>query len=181
MSGSTADPWTQPFPELAIPAGRLRQWTPADAEILDRAWRDPEIARWNPVPNEPSIELATRWIAGVDDRRLQRVSADFVIDIDGRGAVGEVGLSTVSPKHRGALVGYWLLEQARGQGLAAAAVAALTSWAHHALDLHVIVARCHGDNAASHRVAERAGFHHEATDSEGFALWRSRYDAADSG
>jgi len=180
MQGSPGDVWSRPFPEIPFSGGRLRQWESGDAELLDRAWRDAEIARWNPVPPSPSPEVAGRWIAGVDARREQRTAADFVIDVDGRGPVGEVGLSGFSPRHRGALIGYWLLEEARGRGLAASAVIALTSWAHDALGLEVVVARCHRNNAASHHVAGRAGYRREGTDDEGFVLWRSRPSATDS-
>lgn len=168
------DPWAEPFPELALAGGRLRQWRVEDAPVLVRAWHDPEIVRWNSVPSEPDAETATRWIAGVDERRARRLAADFTIEIDDRGIVGEVGLSGFTPVHRGALIGYWLLPDARGHGYAAAAVHALTAWAHRALDLQVIVARCNAENEASQSVAERAGFALESTDDSGHRLWRSR-------
>lgn len=172
------DAWDQPFPELEFPGGRLRQWRVDDAPVLVRAWHEPDIARWNPVPPEPTIETATRWITGVDERRTRRLAADFAVETEGRGVVGEVGLSGFAPARRGALIGYWLLADARGHGLAANAVHAVTTWAHEALDLAVIVARCDAANVASQAVAERAGFALEATDGTGSRLWRSRSDAA---
>lgn len=169
------DLWEQqPFPDLPFAGGRLRQWTTADADVLVEAWNDPEVARWNPVPPDPSVARAEQWIAGVDHRRTHRRAVDFVIDADGLGAVGEVGLSNFSPEHGGALIGYWVLERARGLGLATAALAAVTGWAHDELDLQIVVARCHTDNRASHRVASRAGYRLEAHDASSHALWRSR-------
>lgn len=173
------DAWNQPFPELEFAGGRLRQWRIEDAPVLVQAWQDPEIARWNAVPPDPTVDTASRWIAGVEKRRGRRLAADFAVEIhdpgaiDRQGVVGEVGLSGFSAAHRGALIGYWLLADARGHGVAASAVRAVAAWAHEALDVQVIVARCDAANDASQAVAERAGFAHEASDDTGAQLWRS--------
>ena len=158
-----------------IDGAGLRYWEAADAPKLVRAWADPEIKAWNPVPSEPTLATAQRWIAGVQGRLLDARSVDIVIVSPPLGGVvGEVGLSGFDPAHRGALIGYWLLPEARGRGLASAALASITGWAHDRYDLDVIVARCHPANAASHRVAARAGYALKGTDPSGHQLWRSR-------
>ena len=160
--------------DLVLAGGRLRRWQPDDAPVLVRAWTDADVARWNPVPDEATPETAERWIDGVARRQANRLAIDFVIDSAAHGAVGEVGLSGFNARYRAALIGYWLLPEGRGQGLATQALRSVTGWAHEALDLDLIVARCHRSNANSQAVAARAGYVHEATDTTGHALWRSR-------
>lgn len=138
-----------------------------------RAWQDTDIAAFNAVPSEPTLATAQHWIAGDEDRFARRLSIDLVIVTEADLVIGEVGLAGFSDKHQGALIGYWLLPEARGQGLAAGAVGAVTAWAHATLALEIVVAKCHPDNAASHRVAAKSGYRHETNDSSGYQLWRS--------
>lgn len=162
-------------PTLAIDGGELRAWRETDGDVLVSAWRDRDIAKWNPVPPEPTATTAGRWIAGVADRAARRLSVDWVIDVPGAGGVvGEVGLFGFNPAHDGAMIGYWLLPAGRGRGLATAAVVAIGEWAHATLGLGVIVARCHPDNPASEAVVARVGYVYERTDSTGHQLWISR-------
>ena len=160
--------------DLAFAGGRLRGWTAADAEALVAAWRDPDIARWNSVPAEPTLAVAKNWISGVDERLEKRLSVDLVIDSEELGrVVGEVGLSGFSDRHNGALIGYWLVPAARGHGLASSAVAAMTAWAHASLELDTMIAKCHELNLASQAVARRAGYDLSGSDGSGHQLWRS--------
>lgn len=165
-------------PELSIDGAVLRSWRQPDAAQLAAAWVDPEIARWNVVPADPSIATAERWIAGETKRLAAGVSIDLVIDDRQLGVVGEVGLSGFNATHGGALVGYWLMPEARGRGLAVAAVNALCEWAFSDLELKVIVARCDAQNLASHAVAGRCGFVYAATDHDGMQVWRRRTAAS---
>jgi RimJ/RimL family protein N-acetyltransferase len=57
-------------------------------------------------------------------------------------------------------LGYWVRPEARGRGTAARAVAAVTGWGH-AVGLTRISLEIDPQNAASRRVAERAGFRYE--------------------
>jgi len=161
--------------EISFDGGCLRPWQEDDAFRLVQAWADAEIAGWNAVPPEPTLATASHWIDGQQQRLDRMLSVDMVIDIDhAEGIVGEVGLSSFSEYHRAALIGYWLLPEARGQGIATAAVRAFTDWAQDRFDLETIIARCHQDNSTSQAVAERAGFRHEANDDSSYQLWISR-------
>jgi RimJ/RimL family protein N-acetyltransferase len=55
-------------------------------------------------------------------------------------------------------VGYWLLPEARGHGLATRAVRLVVTWAFDALSVAEVGLRAAPANAASRGVAERAGF-----------------------
>lgn len=186
---------TLPDPRPEWVGGALRPWAEADADRLATAWADPEIARWNPVPAEPTSERALAWIRGADQRMVGSVSLDLCIvarpaerppgthdyrsgEMAGEMAgevVGEVGLSGIDHARRAGLVGYWLLPGARGRGLATNALVALT---HHAfgLGLSMLVASCAIENRPSQTVARRAGYVHARDDHEGHQLW-VRYSA----
>lgn len=155
-----------PDPAIAWPNGGLRPWGEADAPTLVEAWHDAEIARWNPVPPDPTEELARRWIAGVEARLRDGRALDLCIVDETDRVVGEVGLSGFDADRRAALIGYWLLPPARGRGLAATAVAALSAWATTGAGLRVLVARCASANPASQAVAARAGFVHVGRDGD---------------
>jgi RimJ/RimL family protein N-acetyltransferase len=55
-------------------------------------------------------------------------------------------------------VGYWLLPEARGRGIARRAVELLADWAFSDLGLDVLRVATEPGNAASRRVAEGTGF-----------------------
>lgn len=166
-----------PNPQLAWSGGHLRPWQLTDAPTLVRAWNDTEVGRWNPVPSDATIRTAEKWIKGCSGRLARASAIDLCIVAahpDGDVVVGEVGLAGVDHERRGAQVGYWLLPEARGEGHASGAVAAFAEWALSDLDLAVVVARCHERNAASHRVAQRAGFTRAGSDGTGHELWARR-------
>ena len=111
-------------------------------------------------------------------RRRAGRSVDFVINEPAGPAVaGEIGLAPIDWERRATLVGYWLLPEWRGRGLAVAALRLLTPWAVATMSLRLLVARCHPDNSASVAVAEGAGYSFERVDSEGFHLYVYRAPA----
>jgi len=60
-------------------------------------------------------------------------------------------------------IGYWIHSQHAGRGYATEAVKAIASFAKNMLKARRLEIRCDARNAASARVAERAGFQYEAT------------------
>jgi ribosomal-protein-alanine N-acetyltransferase len=106
---------------------------------------------------------------GVDGQReaiakaLKQHDADVAVPLvieDHSGAL--VGTITLQSIIRGAFqscsVGYWLSEDAQGQGLATAALAEAASIAFGPLRLHRIQAETLRENVRSQRVLTRAGF-----------------------
>jgi [ribosomal protein S5]-alanine N-acetyltransferase len=142
---------------------RLRPWRddPADVAALVAAWHDPLVAAHNPVPRDVSPEAARRWIAGDAERRARGLALDLVIaPVAGEVVWGEVGLRGVDEVTGRAEVGWWLAPDARGRGVAAAALDLLATWALGApLGLRQVWARIDPANQASAQVAEAAGFH----------------------
>jgi RimJ/RimL family protein N-acetyltransferase len=152
------------MPTLAGGGVTLRPWRVDDANHLVSAWKDPEVIRWTPVPDDPGPEKATIWIAGAMRRLATAKALDLVaVDDDGT-AVGEVGLSGLDHDRRVALIGWWTAAHARRRGIATQAVGLLVEWAlGPPLDLAAILARIHPDNEGSLAVARSAGFRTLAT------------------
>jgi len=94
----------------------VRPWEATDAEVLLDAWTDPEVARWNPVPPEPTLELARSWIRSTQGQNEASVGIDVVVTVEGT-VIGEVGLQ-VDPAQSIGEVGFWLAGSQRGSGLA---------------------------------------------------------------
>jgi RimJ/RimL family protein N-acetyltransferase len=84
--------------------------------------------------------------------------AVFVIDRDGDGPVGVLGLHPHGAF--GPEIGYWIGRPYLGQGIASEAAGAAMNWAARDWGRRVAVAGYFADNPASGRVLERAGFLH---------------------
>jgi ribosomal-protein-serine acetyltransferase len=104
-------------------------------------------------------------------------------------AAARSGLNQLRPEHRLANLGYWVRTSATGRGVATAAVRQLARFAFRETDLIRLELVVAADNAASHRVAEKADalregpahdrlyIHGKAHDAVVYALLRSRWPA----
>ena len=81
--------------------------------------------------------------------------------------VGTCGTHRIDAANRSAEIGYWLTEQAQGNGIATSAVEALTRHLIRERGTHRIVIRCAVGNAKSCAVAERLGFQFEGVQRAG--------------
>jgi RimJ/RimL family protein N-acetyltransferase len=136
----------------------LRPWRIEDAPAVTAACQDPEIARWIPLIPTPYTEQDARdfleHIAASED------SYGFaVVDAESGELAGSIAirLQRFSTGH----IGYWVAREARGRGVATAALNALCRWAVDELDLQRLELVTDPENLASQRVAEKAGFQRE--------------------
>ena len=105
------------FLRAVVDDAALRPWSTADAPALVAAWADPEVARWNGVPPNPSLDVAQRWLAGASRQTTASGSIDIVsVDSDGN-LQGEVGF-VIDHDRRMAEVGFWVGEAHRRSGVA---------------------------------------------------------------
>ncbi len=95
--------------------GRLRRWRPDDAEMLARAWNDDEVARWNSVPADRSVEAARQWIEAVIRRPSDSAGVDLVVVDDDDVVVGEIGLQIAADRGVAEL-GFWVDADRRREG-----------------------------------------------------------------
>jgi RimJ/RimL family protein N-acetyltransferase len=132
---------------------RLRDWADDDATWYAESVRDPLIQGF--TTESPTLDAA-EVLAAIVGLRVAGDAEGFVIcdSITGQ------RLGNIALRHDGQAgeVSYWVAADARGRGVAARAVALLSSWAFETVGLAVVWLCTHRDNAASQQVALRVGF-----------------------
>lgn len=139
----------------------LRPWTLADAENLAKYANNPNVARFltNAFPHPYTIENAKSFIEMVAN---QNPTSLFAIDVDGE-AVGSIGLHAQSDiMCKNMELGYFLGEPFWGKGIITEAVKQIVEYGFQHFDITRIYARPYGNNLASQKVLEKAGFTLEA-------------------
>jgi RimJ/RimL family protein N-acetyltransferase len=167
-------------PQPLIPAaGGLRLRPPAapDLDAIVAACRDPESARWVPLPEPYERAHAEQFVDGTATKwaRGEGIRCAIVDPDDAWSASIELTISAEDPLV--AEVGFLTAPWARGRGYTTAAVTALCQWGFRSLGLARIVWRAQVGNVASRRVAEKAGFTIEGTLLGGLAHRGERKDA----
>ena len=134
---------------------RLRAFTEDDVPAIVAACQDPEIPRWTRVPAPYTEADARSFVAAPPDQAfaiVDRVSGELA------GAIG------AHPDGDGRVeIGYWVVREARGRGVATRALRLLARWAVEELAAARMQLYTDPENTASQRVAERAGFRREGT------------------
>lgn len=136
--------------------------------MLAAAWADPEIARWNPVPPDASVEFAASWISGTGGQTAASVGIDVVMT-DGE-VLGEVGFQ-IDPERGIAEVGFWLRAEARGRGHGTTLLTLALAMAQQ-LELVGVVALTDSNNEAAITLLARVGWSEVPTKSERRAFAR---------
>jgi RimJ/RimL family protein N-acetyltransferase len=148
----------------------LRPWREDDAPAVAEICQDPEIPRWTNVPSPYTEQDARAFIREtLAGERAEMARA--VVDAQSDELLGAVGLRL--PAEGVGEVGYWLAARARGRGAATRAVKLMCRWAFDEFSLARIQLHTLPGNAASERVAERAGFTREGV-LRSFAVMKGR-------
>ncbi|KES07419.1 acetyltransferase [Streptomyces toyocaensis] len=170
-----------PRPELDGHGLHLGPWdpaSPADVDVWLRGTTDPEFRRWNtplrPVADRAGARETLRVRA---EQAADGGAASFrIADADTGTVLGHIAVNEIRPVLRVGRVGYWVLPEARGRGVATRALLLAAHWAFTELGLH----RLELDHAVGHeascRVAERCGFRYEGT-MRGAVFAADRHDA----
>jgi RimJ/RimL family protein N-acetyltransferase len=132
----------------------LRPFTEEDVATVTEACRDPELARWIPVPVPYTEEDAREYIATVREARA-------IVDARTGELLGSIGWRVVDQGN--VQIGYWVKREARGRGVATTALRLLAGWALDELGAERVQLLAEPGNHASRRVAEKAGFTAEGT------------------
>jgi len=141
---------------------RLRPPRESDADDIAMACADPVAQRFLPMlPNPYTQEDALWWInVGATTSRAAGGAAFVVVDPITDRVFGGAGINRVIGERQQGEVGYWIAPWGRGRGLATAATVALSDWAFQ-LGFHRLELLTELENAASQRVAIKAGFRRE--------------------
>jgi RimJ/RimL family protein N-acetyltransferase len=170
-----------PLTPTEITAGRLhlRPWQPADADAVLAACQDPELQRWTSVPVPYEAGHAEEYVTRISPQGWHTgTAAQFaVLDATTAALLGSTSLMSIDREAATAEVGFWCVEQARGRGVMTEAVGAVCRWGFGALGLQRITWLAHVGNAASRRVAEKAGFVPEGTLRSFLVARGQRHDA----
>lgn len=168
-----------PVPPLSDQSVLLRPWLEADVPENLMAFADPVIQRFSwPQSGLFTEQDARQYFAGQESARLQGQEVQFALvePRDREKVLGGASLYGLSREQGTALVGYWLTPQARGRGVASAAVRLLAQWGFTTLALARIELTCAPDNDASARVAARCGFVREGVMRSHMAFKSGRRD-----
>ncbi|MZF89718.1 GNAT family N-acetyltransferase [Streptomyces sp. SID5643] len=172
---------TGPHPDLRGHGLLLRPWdagSGADVDTWLRGLRDPEFRRWN-TPLRPVTDRASarESLLARAQAAMEGTSVSFrVADARSDAPLGHIGVNEIKYHLKSARVGYWVLPEARGQGVATRALLLTARWALTELGMH----RLELDHAVGHdascRIAERCGFPYEGT-LRGAIFQEERHDA----
>jgi RimJ/RimL family protein N-acetyltransferase len=144
-----------PDPPLSDGSVTLRAPEERDLAAIERAIRDPDVIR-----SFGRSALSAEELLQLNQRRWRDGEAATFAICDVAGAcIGHVFVNLANAS-RGS-IGYWLLPEARGKGLASRAVRLVSRWALHDLGLARLGLLTEPSNDHSQRVAIRAGFQRE--------------------
>ncbi len=162
--------------ELLTRRLRLRLPRESDAERALVLLRDPEVLRWNPLTPDPDLDAARAWCAGLADWSSGGHATWHVDDLESGRFVANVSLFAIDDEQATAKVGYRVLPDARGRGVAREALTAATGWAFGERGLARVQLEHAVANPASCRVAEATGYRLEGTLRSSYLLEGERYD-----
>jgi RimJ/RimL family protein N-acetyltransferase len=148
---------------VELTPGRLLLRPPVeeDAEDALAMLQDPDTRIWNPASSVTDVAAAREWCKSLGDWSPGD-HATFTVVEDGRLA-GNVSLHKIDHDQSIAEMGYRVAPWARGHGVGTTAVNAVTEWAFENLGLHRVQLFHAVKNAASCRVAVKAGYRNEGT------------------
>ena len=160
---------------------RIRPYRLNDASLVWEAARESlaELQPWMPWSHpDYSIEETRSWLAAQVQAFQQRTAFEFAITSAAGGYLGGCGLNQIDALNQRANLGYWVRSSATGQGVATAAVALVRDWGFAQTDLVRLEVLVAVDNAASRRVADKAGAVYEGTLRRRLLVHSARHDAA---
>lgn len=136
----------------------LRDWRQDDAPALESVCGEWDVCQFTSVPWEYTQAAARAWIRRLQERRSAGTGLALAVTRVGEGRpVGSVNLVRFSEDGLRAALGYWVVPEARGQGLAVRAARVLCGWGFRELVLERIELAIRPGNTASHAVVARLG------------------------
>jgi RimJ/RimL family protein N-acetyltransferase len=158
-----APPMSRIFPDQHLATRRLmlRPYSVEDVDTVVSAAGDELTQRWLPLPQPYTREDAVHWCTvQAPEARTSGAGLVRAVTRDGR-LVGSIDLKHTDWAAGVTEIGYWAAPEARGNGYLAEATEALARWTLAEVGFHRVELRIAAGNAASRRVAEKAGFRAE--------------------
>jgi len=124
---------------------------------VQRLVDDPVAIQFTRIPEPPPPGFAEAWFARYEEGRRDGTREAFAIVEDGA-FLGLALAPTIDRETATVELGYIVAEDARGRGVATEALRRLTEWTLRETGAKRIELLISVDNAASKKVAERAGY-----------------------
>lgn len=117
---------------------------------------DPDVLRFTRIPEPVPADFAQTWLERYEEARAEGTREAFAIVEDGE-VLGLALAPRIDRESQTAELGYSVAASARGRGVATEALRQLSEWAfaEGMLRLELLISV---ENAASQKVAERAGY-----------------------
>ncbi|HWS39774.1 MAG TPA: GNAT family N-acetyltransferase [Arenimonas sp.] len=150
------------FPILESDSIRLRGITESDIDALFALFSNPHVMRyWSNAPmthRQEAIDYANKLVESLSKGEALRW---IIADLKSNQLIGTCSLYEINPEHARAGLGYALMPEYWGKGLAQEAASLAISYGFLELDLHRIEADTEPTNVRSNKVLERLGFQRE--------------------
>ncbi len=138
----------------------LRPWESGDVAALVAAYSDPAIQRWH-TRTMTSAEAAD-YVSASNTAWTSETGANWAVT-EAEHVVGRMAVRTIDLDEGLGMIGYWATPAGRGRSVAPRALRAVSTWALQDLGLHRLELEHSTINAASCRVADKAGYTWEST------------------
>ena len=144
----------------------LRPVQPTDAEAIYKGAQDPEVPKFTTLPANYTLDMAINFSKNrVVERHANRAEILFAIDLlnsEGKSSfAGVISLHSIDFNNHRAEIGYWLVKEARNQGVGTAAVELLTEYGLMTMGFRRVDALVDNRNEASKRLLIKAGYEFE--------------------
>ena len=152
-----------PFPNLESDRLLLRRIDKNDVQEIFAMRSDAETMKYIPRPlvknNEEALEHLTMIDSGIENNE----AINWAITIKGSSKLlGIIGYYRTKHEHYRSEIGYMLLPEIHGKGIASEAVGIVVEFGFHEMKLHSIEAVIDPRNGASEKVLQKNGFIKEA-------------------
>lgn len=152
-----------PFPVLETRRLLLRSITPQDGAQVYALRSHPETMRYIPRPLLTSEQDAQAHIKMMEDKINQNEGINWAITLkDNPQLIGIIGHYRLQPENHRSEIGYMILPEFNGKGIATEAVACILEYGFEQMQLHSIEAVIDPQNYASEKVLLKNGFVKEA-------------------
>lgn len=150
-----------PFPVLETERLVLKKVNQDDAEIVLEGYSDPRVNQFMSVSYH-SIEEVKVQLDWYESLLAEETGIWWGICLNEDGKmIGNGGFHKWEHNHRKAELGYWILPEYQGRGLASEAITAMIKFGFEDMLLHRIEAEVETENGPSSRVLRKLGFNLE--------------------
>ena len=148
-----------PFPNLESKRLVLRRMDKIDVKEIFAMRSDPEIMKYIPRPLAKNEEEALEHLALIDSGLEKNEAINWAITIKGSSKlVGIIGFYRTKHEDYRSEIGYILLPEVNGKGIASEAVEIVVEFGFNEMNLHSIEAVIDPENIASEKVLQKNGF-----------------------